>query len=373
MGVHLIRSALLATLLLGCGPAVEGDRAEETRAIMGRLLDSLETLLLVREDLAPEQRAEALAAAGALARDADDLAIHAQGMDETAVYVGSSLAREAREIEGSLQRDSMERARYLIRHVTENCVACHARSPAEDSPRAEAFVSSVAIAALPAHERVRLQLATRRFRPAADTLEALLLSPDEQPALLIDALTDYLVLSVRVLSDFDRPVPILLRFAERTDVWPQLRSEVLVWAESLPELKRRTPETPDLGYARDLIEEGEALTKLPGDRSGLVHDAVASAVLLRLVETAEGNELAETYYWLAVVASRIARAYRLSPADFFLERAIRLAPGAPLARDAYALLEREALLSYEGVDEGPPTHERARLAELKALVDRSRE
>ena len=118
MGVHLVRAALLASVLLGCGPAVEGDRAKETRAIMGRLLDSLQTLLLVREDLAPKQGAEALAAAGALARDAEGLAIHAQGMDETAVYVGSSLARDAREIERSLQHDSVERARYLIRHVT---------------------------------------------------------------------------------------------------------------------------------------------------------------------------------------------------------------------------------------------------------------
>ncbi len=42
-------------------------------------------------------------------------------------------------------------------------------------------------------------------------------------------------------------------------------------------------------------------------------------------------------------------------------------------RKQFSMLEREALLSYEGVDEGPPAHERARLAELKALVNRSRE
>jgi hypothetical protein len=42
-------------------------------------------------------------------------------------------------------------------------------------------------------------------------------------------------------------------------------------------------------------------------------------------------------------------------------------------RKQFSMLGCEGLLSYEGVDEGPPTHERARLAELKALVDRSRE
>ena len=114
-----------------------------------------------------------------------------------------------------------------------------------------------------------------------------------------------------------------------------------------------------------------ALTDFGADRSGLVHDVVASGILLRLVETGsnETQELAEAFYLLAVLSSRIARGYGLSAADFFLERAIRLAPGAPFASEAYALLEQEELLSYEGVDAELPPEERRRLAELRELVD----
>ena len=250
------------------------------------------------------------------------------------------------------------------------CVACHARLPGDDSPRAE-VCSSTALARLPAPERARLQIATRRFQDALDTLEELLLSPESQPVLLIDPLTDYLIVSVRVLRDFERPVPVLRSFAARPDVWRQLRGEARVWAEALPELERRMPERPDLVYARRLIEEGRALTDFGADRSGLVHDVVASGILLRLVEAGsnETQELAEAFYLLAVLSSRIARGYGLSAADFFLERAIRLAPGAPFASEAYALLEQEELLSYEGVDTELPREERRRLAELRELVD----
>ncbi len=338
---------------------------------MSRLLESLQVLLAYRESADPEVRTTTLEAARALASDARALSIHARQMDETAVFVGNSLAHDAREIEQSLERGNAPRARYLIRHVTDNCVACHARLPGDDSPRAEEFVSSAILARLPARERARLQIATRRFQEALDTLEALLLSPDSQPVLLIDPLTDFLIVSVRVLRDFERPVPVLRSFAERPDVWRQLRAEVKVWEKALPELERRMPERPDLAYARRVMEQGSALTDFAADRSGLAHDVVASGILLALVEagTSETQELAEAFYWLAVLSSRIGRGYRLSAADFFLERAIRLAPAAPFAEEAYALLEQEELMSYEGAEEELPLGEQRRLAELRKLVD----
>ncbi len=369
--LHLVLTTLLLVGPFGCSPSADQDSAEETREIMGRLLASLHTLLAYRESSSPEDAGDTLAAARVFAREAEALAVHAGRMDETADYVGSSLAHDAREIEDSLERGSGDRARYLIRHVTENCVACHARLPGVDSLRAENFVSSDTLARLAPGERARLQVATRRFGDALDTLEALLLSPEVQPVLLVDRLTDYLIVSVRVLADFERPVQLLQRFAERTDLWPELRGEVLVWASSLPELALRVPEHPDLDAARRLIEEGQSLSVSAGDRSGLAHDVVASGILLGLVDagSVQGPELAEAYYWLAIVASRIARAYRLSPAEFFLERSIRLAPSGRYARDAYVLLEEQAQLSYEGVDEGLPAEERQRLAELRELVD----
>ncbi len=337
---------------------------------MGRLLESLQ-VLLAYQGSAAQNPETTLEAARALAADAEALSIHARQMDETAAFVGNSLYHDAREIEESLERGDVPRTRYLIRDVTHNCVACHARLPGDDSPRAEAFVSSTMLARLPAPERARLQIATRRFQDALDTLEALLLSPDSQPVLLIDPLTDYLIVSVRVLRDFERPVPVLRSFAARPDVWRQLRGEVRVWADALPELERRMPERPDLVLARRLMEEGRALTDFAADRSGLAHDVVASGILLALVEagTSETRELAEAFYWLAILSSRIAHGYGLSAADFLLERAIRLDPAAPFASEAYALLEQEELLSYEGVDTKLPTEERRRLAELRELVD----
>ncbi len=60
----------------------------------------------------------------------------------------------------------------------------------------------------------------------------------------------------------------------------------------------------------------------------------------------------------------------MTAAPFLLERAIRLAPGEPFAREAFALLERETLMIYEGSDfEDLPAEDIALLSELRALID----
>jgi hypothetical protein len=70
-----------------------------------------------------------------------------------------------------------------------------------------------------------------------------------------------------------------------------------------------------------------------------------------------------------VSEARIGRNYWVTQAPFFLESSIRLAPGEPFARDAYALLESETERAYEGSSvESLPAEDRARLAELRQLI-----
>ena len=59
----------------------------------------------------------------------------------------------------------------------------------------------------------------------------------------------------------------------------------------------------------------------------------------------------------------------MTPAPFFLEESIRLAPKQPYAADAYARLESELRAAYEGADqEVLPSEEAERLQELRGLV-----
>jgi hypothetical protein len=80
--------------------------------------------------------------------------------------------------------------------------------------------------------------------------------------------------------------------------------------------------------------------------------------------------VAEAYYLLGAVETRIGQSFWESPADFYLEMAIRMAPGSDSGRKAYAMLEEETVLGFTGSGgEHLPDEERARLDELHALVD----
>ena len=83
-----------------------------------------------------------------------------------------------------------------------------------------------------------------------------------------------------------------------------------------------------------------------------------------------GREDEYLFYELGLVEARIGRNYWVTSAPFLLETSIRLAPRETFARQAYALLEQELTLSYEGSDqEDVPADEQHRLDELRALLD----
>jgi hypothetical protein len=284
-------------------------------------------------------------------------------------FLARSVARDARDVRRAWREGHLPRTAFLLRQITEDCVVCHTRLPSDDSPVAQGFFEAGQLEGLPEEPRASLQMATRRFDEALATLESLLGS-SEHPALLIGPLTDYLVVSIRVKQDFERPVPTLRGFAERHDVWPELRGDVETWLAALPELADRAGGPPSLEIGRALFEEGLALGAEPEAKRGLAHFVAASSMLQRFLRTNPPPEaLGEAYYLLGMIEARIGRNYWVTPAPFFLEEAIRLAPNQPFAADAFARLERELLAAYEGAErEELPPEEAARLQELRGLV-----
>jgi hypothetical protein len=68
----------------------------------------------------------------------------------------------------------------------------------------------------------------------------------------------------------------------------------------------------------------------------------------------------------------IGRNYWVTQGPLFLETAIRLAPGGPFAPDAFAMLEEQLLMSYEGSEyEELPEGEVAYLQELRVLMQQA--
>lgn len=377
-----LRGAALACAcaLAACGgddgSGGAGRESKETRAIMDRIFDGLRVALPASADPetfdSPQNRPVVSAALEELASNAELLERHTARRDEQVRFLARSVAADAREVQRTYEQGRSARAAFLLHQITENCVVCHTRLPSRrDSPVAKGFLDEGALEELPLEPRATLQIATRRFDAALDTLEELLLSPSEHAAVLLGPMTDYLVVCIRVKQDFDRPVPLLERFAQRPDLWTRLRMDVKSWITALPVLKKRAAGKADLATARELMAEGKQMVEFPEDRSALVHFVVASSVLQRFIDAHRepDRDLAEAFYLLGIIEARIGRNYWVTPAPFLLEKSIRLAPDAPFADDAYALLERETFQAYEGSDwEDLPPADAARLEELKRLV-----
>jgi hypothetical protein len=348
--------------------------------MMRRIFGAMEIVLPASVEPAefrdPANREMIGTALEALADNAGALEEHTGGGGAARSYLARSIARDARDVERAYAAGQYGRSAFLVQQITENCIGCHTRLPdREDSPVASGFVDESLFSTLPAEPRAMLQMATRRFEEARVTLEALIAS-DEHPALLLNALSDYLVLNVRVKRDFERPIPVLETFAMRDDAWPTLRRAARGWAEALPELAPIAAGEPSLAAARRILDDGKALSPVQRDHMPLVHWIAASSVLERLIDSgnAEPAEIAEAHYLLGLIEARIGRQYWVTPAPYLLETAIRLDPGAEFSEDAYAILETELLAAWEGTDtEELPPEDEARLSELRGLMEAARQ
>jgi len=321
----------------------------------------------------PSRRIEVASSIATLSRNSGMLEDHVGGKDAQMQFLAQSITTDTHELQRAYQEERFERAAFLLRNLTENCVVCHTRlSSDKDSPVTQGFIDEAVFDGLELEPRATLQIATRQFDSALDTLERLLAS-SSSPVTMLGPITDYLVVSLRVKRDYERPIATLERFAARPDLWTQLRAEVETWVEALPSLKARAAGDPEVASARELLTEARRMVDFPADRRWLAHLIVASDILQRYIDAHAPPDprLAEAYYLLGIIEARIGRNYWVTPAPFLLETSIRMSDGEDFAADAFALLEQELLMSYEGSDvEEIPAEERAMLDELEALLDR---
>jgi tetratricopeptide (TPR) repeat protein len=382
--MRVVAAGLCLAALSLSAPALAqtGDEPREPRETMDQIFEALRVVLplsLRDERFAdPALRDRILASLDALARNGERLEAHGRSRDASFAFLSSSLARDARGVRERFAAGHPEQARFLLHELTQTCVACHSRLP---SPRASSlaarFVSQEEIAQLPLDERARLEFATRQFDRALQSYERLFADPAVSPDYLDLAghVDDYLELRLRVVGDPAPAIAVLEKLAARPDASPALREDAAGWIRSLRELERRRPSGTPLEQARELVRRGDAAARFESDRRGLVSYIAASGVLYRDLDRhrEHGTELAETYYLLGVIESRIGRAFPISQTESLLEAAIRLSPGAPFAEEAYDLLEEFLVSGYtgsEGLD--LPAEERQRLQELRELIDRSR-
>ena len=320
---------------------------------------------------APENQAAIESALARLREGAHELESHGRTQDASFAYLSRSLASDAEEIKRRFDAGRTDETRFLLGALVEDCIGCHSRLPsADDSDSGRALFEAVDATGLTPIEAARLQVATRQFQEALDTYEALLGDAEQSPAQLdLDGIpSDYLTLAIRVRGDLPRARSALDAFAGRSDLPSYLATLVRQWIEAADTLRDTIVAEPSLDRAERVLEIGDTLSRYGRDRAGLVHQLVASSLLLRFVDARSdpGPEAAHAYFLLGVIELKSVRSMWISEAEGYLEGAIHAAPGSDWAKRAYVLLEEETLASYSGSGGvHVPPQVRERLSELR--------
>lgn len=327
-----------------------------TSQAMEKIFASVQTLLLAALDDDdwddPANAAKIGAAISALEQMGSEL--ESQEGDGTAsfAFFGRSLSWGSANLAVRHRAGDSVSARNQLFSLVHTCVGCHSRLPSDrDSSLSKRFVSDARIAALPLHERAILETATRQFEAALANYEAILQSPDYTPEEIdrLGIFDEYLALCLHVRVDTARPHRNLEAASKRDDVDAALGKRLRGWLKDLEKIKSQG-DRRDLAGIRARVERTEALSSSHSERELLVAYLDSAAVLHRFVEDATRTsvERAEAYYLLGLVESRVGRVYWPAPEEFYLEVAIRMAPGSDVARTAFKLYEELVTLGYSG-------------------------
>jgi len=372
---------LTCALVLFLSTGVGGEEPNpETEKLMIEIVQALRVVVPLSLNGArfsdPANRAAVDDALDSLAGNAKRLEAHGSGRELGFAYLSDSLARDSLDIRKRFAEGRVDEARFLLRHLTDTCVACHSRLPDDHKHALGKYLTEEqTISALPREERVRFEVATRQFGRALATYEALFLDRNTSIAELdlSGDLENYLELCLRVQRDPDRAISTLERLASRKDLSSRLQPHVETWIEALRSLED-APDGDAIEQARELVKPVLEDSRV-SEKSEIVRLIAASGLLHRYVVSTAGppERGGEAYYLLGVIESRIGRSFWASQTEFFLETAIRMGPKERYADDAFALLEEFLVSGYTGSSgTNVPPDIVERLEELDELMKRAR-
>ncbi len=344
------RKTLTALLLLTVGAASPVSADEKTRALMDQVFEAIAYLLplsvrdaettsewdreLINEKLAV-LKGSAKALASHTEAQASEFGLLARSFDETVT-----------DIESSFREEWPSYAYFSLMELTQHCVACHSRQPAQVRDEfSQRLMSRVNMEMFDDSELAQLYVATRQFDAAERTLARKLLDPG-QDAIDLDIAgfpLDYLSLALGVTRSVGEADELLARFAERADAPYYLRERVGHWQARLQALGPALKGPADLAVARKIFQAASTEFRGTRDRRPAVDDLVAAALLQRYIDeqaAATGPAIAEAYYMLGMIALRtLEPKYSVPEMEILLASAIESDPRGPFAKPSYLLLE----------------------------------
>jgi mono/diheme cytochrome c family protein len=332
-----IAVAVAVAALVG-GPVL----ADPVREAMGGVFGAMRVLLPLSAEpaglSAKQHAAEVKAALELLDKSAQKTASHMTHRSaDDAAEISRALEEDVRRIRARYAAGDVDGAGFLVRQLSQRCVACHLRLPKKvDSPLSGDFVDGSHLGALAPHVRAPLQVAVRQFDEALTTWEQAFTAPALSREAL-QAVEDYLATAVRGRRDHHRHAfqrPATLDEARRL-LAPSLR-------------------------------EGTPRAEQP-----LVDALIASAKLQSMIDAKalRDEDLAEGLMLLGLAQARAGGEERALLAPASLEAAVRVPRGGAFRQQAYDALEQLLSQEHQGTSgDALPADVAARLGELRALL-----
>ncbi len=373
---------LLATSAALGASTKAGDPA--TQSIMHAIFDPLARVLPLSLDHAAfrslAHRPEITAALKELQDNASVLEQHAKGKERSFSYVARSLQHDAQHLYRMYTDGAYDEAEFTLHNMTDNCIACHAGLPeTHKNPPPTAFFKAVKTETLHPLERAHLFVMSRQFDDALQTYEAYFTQGDV-PASLLPSLGSFITyhkVCANVKQDLARPRRLLETVAQRPGIDRSVRDQVQRWSVALKALDQQGALAKGgLAEARAVVNAGREQMDFDRDRDGMIHYLVAGAILNRYVHSHpdQGKDAGEANYILGVTESLLGPSFWISRSDYYLESAIRLAPAAPFAPKAFALLEESYTVGFSGSGGTHiPDDVKELLQELRTLIAKAQE
>ncbi len=351
-----------------------------TRSIMAQLFSSLTDVLPLSMSGAefsdPKNKDRILNDLRTMRDGTNALVDHTKNSEGSFGFIAKSMSRDIKDIYKWYDRGATSEARYLLHQVSENCVSCHMQLPDPGhAPSMDHFFKSVAVEKLSPAEKARLQVALRQFDQAITTWEEMFKTwPKPGELFAMDALPEYLKVTIRVKSEPRRALIVLDTLSKRTDLPVFMAREVSAWKSSLKKLSSEfNGKGSELTRAEKIIKNARKTMEYPLDRSALVDFIVASGLLNRYMQnkSISPEDLAKGYYLLGLTESLIGRTTWLTQTDYYFEASVRAAPKSKVASKALDALEQQILMEYSGSGgTNIPDDIQANLDDLRNLVRR---
>jgi len=287
-----------------------------------------------------------------LSVNAQSVESHIANIGDLYGYAASRLKEDANEAYALYKRKKYNQVKFILRHITEDCIACHSKA---SSPRSAAgvksFIAKLEKTGIAPLELAHYLTAARQFKRARNIYEAeLKKSKSLQKTLDSDAMLNYLLINIRIFKDLIRPLALLKIIKPKKALSGQNKDIYNTWVKDLKAAQKHNylNSKNKLVTAEKIIGNENDLV-VASDKKHLINYIIASTLLNQLsTQSQDPKVLNKSYYLLGLIVEQVESSLFVSETDYYLEKSITLDPGSKVSKKALQRLKDYVEFGYSG-------------------------